>query len=217
MLAFGFRLSSRQRAISVRCQTTKIMKAKYYYKGQEVELVPNQQFSDMVGVKRPVPGFPGNSEVIHVDPKELTSTQPTAAVEAEPDKLDINTASLNRAVAKLPGLSRKDIRTILSRRPDKGYRDMEHLASVCEGLRIEWDAIADRLSFHQQKKADPEKVETQEDRENLQSETESQTPKKTQAPTKKRRGRRKAQAEASEAPPDLQSNSAPDEGLTPEE
>jgi hypothetical protein len=139
--------------------------AKYIYKGQEVQLVPGQQFSHgwyiyynqptedggnkKVQVLATPPGEPGANLRIVDDDTVITSLEGGKKNEEipNPESVNINQVSFTEMHKSLPGIGRAGAKKILANKPSSGYQDIEELKELNSDLAINWDELKEVLVF----------------------------------------------------------------------
>jgi DNA uptake protein ComE-like DNA-binding protein len=134
------------------------MTIKYIYKGQEVELVPGQQYTSHWNVYYNQPTENGGSRRIIVTAipgqtlQIVDDTKPASPTTTELDdtidnQLNINTSSFLVLRKHFPGIGRVAPKKIVENRPDGGYKDFEELKELNKELNINWDELKDKLVF----------------------------------------------------------------------
>lgn len=128
---------------------------KYIYKGQEVTLVPGQQFTTHWNVYYQQPTEHGGSKqvIICCQPgHDLQLVDDSAPVVADkPDvankEFNINSANFTMLRQHLPGIGRVAPKTILNNKPQGGYKDFEHFTEVNKKLNLNWEELKPILLF----------------------------------------------------------------------
>ena len=139
---------------------------KYIYKGQEVQLVPGQQFSHgwYIYYNQPTedggsrktqilatpPGEPGANLQVVDDDTVITSLEggkKDSEAIPNPESVNINQVSFTEMHKSLPGIGRAGAKKILANKPLKGYEDIEQLKELNSQLSINWDELKGVLVF----------------------------------------------------------------------
>lgn len=129
---------------------------KYIYKGQEVTLVPGQQFSTHWNVYYQQPQEHGGSKQIIIccqpgHDLQMVEDNAPVAVADKPDvankEFNINAANFTMLRQHLPGIGRVAPKTILNNKPQGGYKDFEHFTEVNKKLNLNWDELKPILLF----------------------------------------------------------------------
>ena len=138
---------------------------KYIYKGQEVQLVPGQQFSHgwYIYYNQPTedggsrkiqllatpPGEPGANLQVVDDDAVITSLEGGKKDEEipNPESVNINQATFTELHKQLPGIGRVAAKKVLANKPLSGYQDIEQFKELNRELSINWDELAGILVF----------------------------------------------------------------------
>lgn len=128
---------------------------KYIYSGQEVELVPGQQFDSHWNVYVNRTDAQGKivKQILSVDPQVLHSSGSQEASQPQNDsslsqleeiKLSINEASFLDIKKKFPGIGRIAAKTISENKPYQSFEDLKRKNSK---LNINWDLLKENISY----------------------------------------------------------------------
>lgn len=132
---------------------------KYYYKGQEVQLVPGQQFSTHWNVTlgtQKISAQPGVDLFIREDGEAPPTTEEIeaelAAVEGKTtsEPVNINAATQTDIRKAFPSLGRIAAKQIPINRPEIGYQSFEELVNLNKGKcpnNVQWDSIKELVVF----------------------------------------------------------------------
>lgn len=137
---------------------------KYYYQGQEVLLVPGQQFSthwnvtlaDGKGGTQTISAQPGVDLFIREDgeapptEEEMQAELVAAEGETTSEPVNINLASMADIRKAFPSLGRIAAKQIPINRPEIGYQSFEELVDLNKGKcpqNVQWDSIKELVVF----------------------------------------------------------------------
>jgi DNA uptake protein ComE-like DNA-binding protein len=125
--------------------------AKYYYQGKQVEPIEGQKFDSHWNVKTTYE-VDGKSypRTISVPPGQLQTTPIDVPIIGTPTSgqlLNINQASFTDLRQNLPGVGRTSANKIVQNKPETGYSSLEQLKEINSALKVNWETIADKISF----------------------------------------------------------------------
>lgn len=133
---------------------------KYYYKGQEISLVPGQQFSSHWNIYYNQPTENGGSRrviVTVVPDKDLTMKaegdveevlETTTKTTVTTTGLNINSTTFMQFREAFPGVGRVAAKAITqTNKPPEGYKDFDELKTINAALNINWEELKEAISF----------------------------------------------------------------------
>ena len=137
---------------------------KYYYQGQEVTLVPRQQFTTHWNVQ--VPDGKGGTTVVATQPgvdlfirednepppteEEMEAELVAAEGEITSASINVNTASQTDLRKAFPGLGRVAAKEIPRNKPEGGYSSFEELVKLNKDkcpANVQWEGIKELVVF----------------------------------------------------------------------
>lgn len=135
------------------------MTVKYFYKGQEVTLVPGQQYSSHWNVYYNMPTENGGSKQIIVtavvgenleivdDSQSSTKEKTTSLSLNLAEALNINLAGYAAIRKAFPGIGRVAPKAITQNRPDNGYENFNHFVELNKSLNLNWEELKGKIIF----------------------------------------------------------------------
>lgn len=129
---------------------------KYLYKGQEVTLIPGQQFTTHWNVYYLEPMEHGGTRQVTVccqpgHDLQLVEDNVVVAIADKPNvsnqEFNINLAGFTAIRQHLPGIGRVAPKTVINNRPSGGYKDFDEFCELNKKLNLNWDELKPVLLF----------------------------------------------------------------------